>query len=77
MSAAGAARASAADAAAGAAPRRSRAAQSARKPPRRASTTSRLAHLVGYAASRAAIEMRKVFARHMEPLDLRSSSSRS
>ncbi len=26
---------------------------------------SRLTHLVGYAASRAAIEMRKVFARHM------------
>ena len=30
---------------------------------------SRLTHLVGYAASRAAIEMRKVFARHMKPLD--------
>ena len=32
---------------------------------------SRLTHLVGYAASRAAIEMRKVFARHMQPLDLK------
>jgi DNA-binding MarR family transcriptional regulator len=32
---------------------------------------SHLTHLVGYAASRAAIEMRKVFARHMEPLDLK------
>jgi DNA-binding MarR family transcriptional regulator len=32
---------------------------------------SRLEHLVGYAASRAAITMRKVFARHMEPLDLK------
>ncbi len=30
-----------------------------------------LGHLVGYAASRAALELRKVFARHMEPLDLR------
>ena len=32
---------------------------------------SRLTHLVGYAASRAAIEMRKVFMRHMKPLDLK------
>ena len=32
---------------------------------------SGLTHLVGYAASRAAIEMRKVFARHMKPLDLK------
>jgi len=32
---------------------------------------SRLSHLVGYAASRAAITMRKIFARHMEPLDLK------
>jgi DNA-binding MarR family transcriptional regulator len=30
-----------------------------------------LTHLVGYAASRAAIEMRKVFVRHMQPLDLK------
>ena len=30
-----------------------------------------LDHLVGYAASRAAIEMRKVFLRHMEPLGLK------
>ena len=33
--------------------------------------SSRLSHLVGYAASRAAITMRKVFAKHMEPLDLK------
>ena len=33
--------------------------------------SSRLSHLVGYAASRAAITLRKVFARHMEPLDLK------
>ncbi len=32
---------------------------------------SRLTHLVGYAASRAALEMRKVFARRMKPLDLK------
>ena len=32
---------------------------------------SRMSHLVGYAASRAAITLRKVFARHMEPLDLK------
>jgi DNA-binding MarR family transcriptional regulator len=32
---------------------------------------SRLTHLVGYAASRAAIELRKTFARHMAPFDLR------
>jgi len=32
---------------------------------------SGLTHLVGYAASRAAIEMRKVFARSMKPLDLK------
>ncbi len=32
---------------------------------------SRLTHLVGYAASRATIEMRKVFARHMKPFDLK------
>lgn len=32
---------------------------------------SRLAHLVGYAASRASITMRKVFTKHMEPLDLK------
>ena len=29
-----------------------------------------LVHLVGYAASRAALELRKVFALHMEPFDL-------
>ncbi|HEY4067908.1 MAG TPA: MarR family transcriptional regulator [Burkholderiaceae bacterium] len=33
--------------------------------------TSRMSHLVGYAASRAAITLRKVFAQHMEPLDLK------
>ena len=32
---------------------------------------TRLSHLVGYAASRAAITMRKVFTKHMEPLDLK------
>ena len=32
---------------------------------------SRLTHLVGYAASRAAIEMRKVFTHHMAALDLK------
>jgi DNA-binding MarR family transcriptional regulator len=32
---------------------------------------SGLAHLVGYAASRAAIEMRKVFTQNMEPLGLK------
>jgi len=37
----------------------------------RALDESALGHLVGYAASRAALELRKVFARHMEPLGLR------
>ena len=32
---------------------------------------SRLTHLVGYAASRAAIELKKTFARHMAPLDIK------
>lgn len=32
---------------------------------------SRLTHLVGYAASRAAIELRKSFTRHLEPLGLK------
>jgi DNA-binding MarR family transcriptional regulator len=32
---------------------------------------SRLTHLVGYAASRAAIELKKAFARHMAPLDIK------
>jgi DNA-binding MarR family transcriptional regulator len=32
---------------------------------------SALVHLVGYAASRASLELRKVFARRMEPLGLR------
>jgi DNA-binding MarR family transcriptional regulator len=32
---------------------------------------SRLTHLVGYAASRAAITMKRVFARNFEPLDLK------
>jgi DNA-binding MarR family transcriptional regulator len=32
---------------------------------------SRLTHLVGYAASRAAITMRRVFAQHFAPLDLK------
>ena len=33
--------------------------------------TSRLSHLVGYAASRAAIRLRAVFTEHMESLDLK------
>ena len=32
---------------------------------------SRLTHLLGYASSRAAITMRKVFAEHFDPLDLK------
>lgn len=32
---------------------------------------SRLTHLVGYAASRAAIELKKTFARHMDPLQVK------
>jgi DNA-binding MarR family transcriptional regulator len=32
---------------------------------------SRLTHLVGYAASRAAIELKKTFGRHMAPLDIK------
>ena len=32
---------------------------------------SRLNHLVGYAAARASIAMRKVFARHFDPLELK------
>ena len=75
MSAAGAARASAARTAAARPAHAPSAAasgrKSARKAPRRALDDSALAHLVGYAASRAALEMRKVFAQHMEPFDLR------
>ena len=33
--------------------------------------SSRIAHLVGYAATRASITLRKVFAQHMEPLGLK------
>jgi DNA-binding MarR family transcriptional regulator len=33
---------------------------------------SRLMHLVGYAASRASIELKKVFTRHLGPLDLKA-----
>jgi DNA-binding MarR family transcriptional regulator len=40
-------------------------------PPARELDDSALAHLVGYSASRAALELRKVFARHMEAFDLR------
>lgn len=39
--------------------------------PPRTLDTSGLTHLVGYAASRAALEMRKIFAHHMQPLDLK------
>ena len=45
--------------------------KSGRKASRRELDDSALVHLVGYAASRAALELRKVFARHMEPFDLR------
>ncbi len=41
------------------------------KPAPRGLDDSALTHLVGYAASRAALEMRKVFAGHMEAYDLR------
>ena len=34
--------------------------------------TSRLEHLVGYAASRASIELKKTFARHLGPLGLKA-----
>jgi DNA-binding MarR family transcriptional regulator len=34
---------------------------------------SRLTHLVGYAATRASIELKKTFARHMAPLDIKVS----
>jgi DNA-binding MarR family transcriptional regulator len=47
------------------------AAAAERKARRRELDDAALAHLVGYAASRAALELRKVFARHMEPFDLR------
>ena len=33
---------------------------------------SRLTHLVGYAASRASIELKKAFARHMAPMQLKA-----
>ena len=41
------------------------------KPVPRRLDDSALTHLVGYAASRAALEMRKVFSSHMEAFDLR------
>jgi DNA-binding MarR family transcriptional regulator len=41
------------------------------KAPARELDDSALAHLVGYAATRASLELRKVFARHMAPFDLR------
>jgi DNA-binding MarR family transcriptional regulator len=62
-------RTAAAPAEAAAAPAERR--RGSRKAPRRELDDSALAHLVGYAASRAALEMRKVFSRHMEPFDLR------
>ena len=43
----------------------------AAKPAPRGLDDSPLAHLVGYAASRAALEMRKVFLAHMDGFDLR------
>ncbi len=43
------------------------------RPPQRADTLdqSRLSHLVGYAAKRAAVELKKSFHRHMGPLQLK------
>jgi DNA-binding MarR family transcriptional regulator len=41
------------------------------KPPPRELDDTSLQHLVGYAASRAALELRKVFSAHMAPFDLR------
>jgi DNA-binding MarR family transcriptional regulator len=41
------------------------------KPPPRELDDASLQHLVGYAASRAALELRKVFAANMAPFDLR------
>jgi DNA-binding MarR family transcriptional regulator len=67
VSAARAPRASARSAAASA----ESAAAAERKARRRELDDAALAHLVGYAASRAALELRKVVARHMEPFDLR------
>jgi DNA-binding MarR family transcriptional regulator len=39
--------------------------------PARMLDSTGLTHLVGYAASRAALELRKVFTQHMQPLDLK------
>ena len=47
-------------------------AKASRPPPRRLDDAA-LTHLVGYAASRAALELRKVFTSHMASLDLRVS----
>ena len=60
----------------GARERSGRAAPASQEPPRKSAPApalddAALGHLVGYAASRAGLEMRKVFARHMEPLGLR------
>lgn len=43
----------------------------ARSPPKDLDT-SRLAHLVGYAASRATLPLKRAFARHMAPLGLKA-----
>jgi DNA-binding MarR family transcriptional regulator len=43
----------------------------AKAPPSQTLDESRLTHLVGYAASRAAITMRRVFALHLGPMDLK------
>ena len=45
--------------------------EEARPPSVDALDQSRLTHLVGYCASRAAITMRRVFVRHLGPLDLK------
>jgi len=44
----------------------------ARRPDSGELDQSRLMHLVGYAASRASIELKKTFARHLGPLDLKA-----
>ena len=63
-------RAAAAAPTATARPRARRSTAAAKKTPRDLDDSA-LAHLVGYATSRASLEMRKVFARHMAPFDLR------
>lgn len=46
--------------------------RSPRRPAPHELDTSRLAHLVGYATSRAAVPLKQAFARHMAPLGLKA-----